>query len=221
LREVASHAYLSHIRRFYEREEVYSYFDDFFGFVGAIDRGLLLDCGSGTGHVSQRLNELGIDTCVLSLDVNLHLLSYARDTRNLEFPLRADVFDLPLRDCTVTGVVLLDVIEHLEQPLKALREIRRVMVRGGKLILITPNGLLSAVLPKGPQSDPTHVHEFLWFELKALLHLASFDVERASSSGIPLLNRLNQKLARRVARSFGTAFLPFSHTSFWVLAKAI
>jgi SAM-dependent methyltransferase len=154
LREVASHAYLSHIRRFYEREEVYSYFDDFFGFVGAIDRGLLLDCGSGTGHVSQRLNELGIDTCVLSLDVNLHLLSYARDTRNLEFPLRADVFDLPLRDCTVTGVVLLDVIEHLEQPLKALREIRRVMVRGGEAHLDHSQWSPFCGAPQGPPKRP-------------------------------------------------------------------
>ena len=60
-------------------------------------------------------------------------------------------------------VVSCEVIEHLSEPEKMLREATRVLKEGGKLVVTTPYRLTET-----PQ-DPHHAHEFYPRELKSLL----------------------------------------------------
>ncbi len=55
------------------------------------------------------------------------------------------------------------VIEHLRDPVPFLEQVRRILHRGGELILTTPNRLMS------PVENPYHVHEYEAEELRALL----------------------------------------------------
>jgi SAM-dependent methyltransferase len=50
----------------------------------------------------------------------------------------ADAHALPFRSGSVSNVVGLDVLHHLERPMAFLREAERVLVLGGRLILIEP-----------------------------------------------------------------------------------
>ena len=59
---------------------------------------------------------------------------------------------LPLADGAVSGVISLDVIEHVAEPRRYLREIERVLAPGGNTALSTPNRFSLAAEP----------HVFVW-----------------------------------------------------------
>ncbi len=93
----------------------------------------LLDLGCGLGGYSKALAERGFQ--VSALDV---VPDYVDRARSLGVP--AELYDgrrLPLDDDAVDTVVLLEVIEHLEDPEDLLREARRVARSG--VVLSTPN----------------------------------------------------------------------------------
>ena len=51
------------------------------------------------------------------------------------------VQDIPVADATFDTVISCETIEHVVEPIKALKEIRRVLRPGGRLLLTTPNYL--------------------------------------------------------------------------------
>ena len=84
--------------------------------------GTVLDVGSGTAHIK----ESGHD--VVSIDI-------------LSFPgidVVADAHQLPFRNGFFSGVVMLDVMHHLERPVEFLKEASRVLRPGGRLVMIEP-----------------------------------------------------------------------------------
>ena len=54
---------------------------------------------------------------------------------------------LPFADASVDGLIGLDVLHHLEEPLRFFREAARVLRAGGRLILIDPYVSLGSWLP--------------------------------------------------------------------------
>ena len=93
----------------------------------------LLDLGCGLGGYSKRLAERGFE--VVAFDVAAEYVERARtlgvDARHY------DGERLPLEDGSVDTVFLLEVIEHLEDPARLLREARRVARRN--VLVTTPN----------------------------------------------------------------------------------
>jgi SAM-dependent methyltransferase len=84
--------------------------------------GRVLDIGSGTAHIKD------FRTDVVSTDI-------------LPFPgidVVADAHRLPFPDQTFAGVVMLDVLHHLERPIEFLKETSRVLKPGGRLAMIEP-----------------------------------------------------------------------------------
>lgn len=96
--------------------------------------GRLIDVGGGAGGVTARL---GWDPGrVVLVEGSVPLVQAAR-RRGLR-SVRAAVDHLPVPDRSVEVVALLDVIEHLADPLPALREARRVLAPGGRLVITVP-----------------------------------------------------------------------------------
>jgi SAM-dependent methyltransferase len=97
-------------------------------------RARILDAGCGSGR---NMIELARHGTVTGVELSETSVSLARERHAgevvagsvLEMPFPADSFDL---------AVSLDVIEHLEDDLAALRELRRTVAPGGSLLITVP-----------------------------------------------------------------------------------
>jgi SAM-dependent methyltransferase len=90
--------------------------------LNACPLGRVLDIGGGSAHVKQYRND------VISADI-------------LPFPgidLVCDAHALPFADGAFSGILMLDVLHHLERPVDFLREAARVLRPGGVLAMIEP-----------------------------------------------------------------------------------
>ncbi len=154
--------------------------------------GLFLDvgCGSGTlvaAAAADGLKGIGIDVSMVWLIVARRLIAEWGGQPVLAVALAEA---LPLADGTISGVVSLDVIEHVANPGRYLGEINRVTEPGGRVALSTPNryslvaephvsvwgaGWLPRSLQKGyVQWRKRESYEFTWLlgtrEAAKLLH---------------------------------------------------
>jgi len=138
-----------------DREDSYWWF---VGRRGIVDRilsrfvkqvGVAVDIGCGSGRNLQLLSKhagltLGMDRSLAALE--------AAAARGMPVA-RADAQVLPLPDCSVDLLAALDVLEHLDDDMRALAEFQRVL---------RPNGFLLVTVP---------AYRFLWSEHdEALMH---------------------------------------------------
>lgn len=214
---VQDYEYFKYAEEYYQRRYIVEYFDDFFKLLKNIKGLSVLDIGSGIGTASKRLLEQGNE--VFSLDINYYMMQYAKKKKNIKYPINGSAETLPIKSNSIDVVLFLDVIEHLEHRDRALREIRRVLRPGGRLYLITCNGIYSKIIFWGKAYDPTHIHEYTWYELKKTLQQAGFKINSAYACGIPLLNRLSQRFSRKLARMLSPLVLPIACPAFWVMAE--
>lgn len=106
-------------------------------FVPHIRSGMkLLDCGCGPGSITLGLAELvspgevtGIDMAAGQIE-RANRLAEESGVTNVEFQ-TASVYELPFPDETFDAVFANAVLEHLEDPLKAISEMKRVLKSGG------------------------------------------------------------------------------------------
>lgn len=74
-----------------------------------------------------------------------------------------DVFPYPIENESFDQILLQDVIEHVEQPMRVFAELRRIVRPGGSVHLRTPH--FSSVLAYG---DPTHKQYFSTIAIRQL-----------------------------------------------------
>lgn len=94
----------------------------------------ILDAGCGSGRNMVELCRHGVVTGVELSDASVKI---ARG-RGAGEVVAGSVLEMPFPDASFDFAVSLDVIEHLEDDLAALRELRRVIAPGGALLLTVP-----------------------------------------------------------------------------------
>jgi SAM-dependent methyltransferase len=94
----------------------------------------ILDAGCGSGRFMVELAKLGVVTGVELSEASVAL---ARE-RALGEVIAGSVLEMPFADDSFDLAVSLDVIEHLEDDLAALRELRRTIAPGGALLVTVP-----------------------------------------------------------------------------------
>ncbi len=101
----------------------------------------VLEVGTGTGRVAVRVFPKVPTGQFIGLDPSPTLLGWARqklnDTDNARL-IRGVAESLPVRDGAVDVVVFANVLHHLGDPSAALREARRVVKDGGRLVILDP-----------------------------------------------------------------------------------
>ncbi len=99
----------------------------------------LLDVGTGTGRVLELMAPLAEHA--VGIDSSREMLTVAR-ARLQEAGLKhaqariGDVYDLPLEDEQADFVTMHQVLHYLEEPAMALAEISRVMIPGGRFLVV-------------------------------------------------------------------------------------
>jgi glycosyltransferase involved in cell wall biosynthesis/SAM-dependent methyltransferase len=127
----------------------------------------VLDIACGEGYGSDLLAQVA--DRVYGVDVAPEAVGHARKTYprpNLEFRL-GDCASIPLPDASVDVVVSFETIEHHERHEEMMREVRRVLVPGGTLVISSPDRREYSEVPG--YTNPFHVRELYRDEFERLL----------------------------------------------------
>jgi SAM-dependent methyltransferase len=133
----------------------------------------VLDIGCGTGATLDHLTRYGQPHGV---DLSELPLTFSRK-RGHRRVLRASATDLPFDSDSFDLVTTLDVVEHLDDDVKGLAEIRRVLKPGAPAIIFVP-AFRSLWGPNDVQSG--HKRRYRLGELRAAVRDAGLRVERIS-----------------------------------------
>lgn len=144
--------------------------------------GRLLEIGCAQGFF---LNAARVSYDVRGVEPSRSAREYAAGALKLDVP-AATMEEARFPDASFDVVAMIDVIEHLADPLGALREAARVLRPGGVLYLVTPDiDSLSAKLLRGRWWGlrPAHVYYFSRATMAGMLKEAGFTVAESRSYG--------------------------------------
>lgn len=102
---------------------------------------LVLEAGCGVGAQTKIIATKNPDSNFISVDLSEDSLSEAKEMikssgiNNVELR-QADVYNLPFKDGIFDSIVICFVLEHLHNPIQALDELKRVLKKGGAVIVI-------------------------------------------------------------------------------------
>ncbi len=133
----------------------------------------ILDVGCGTGANLEMLSEFGVAEGV---DVSPEALSFCQ-ARGLENVKLGAAEALPYDDSSFDLATGLDVVEHLDDDLAGLKEMRRVLRPDGRALLFVP----AFMFLWGVQDDiSNHRRRYTLKQLKDVVRSAGFEVERTT-----------------------------------------
>lgn len=165
-------AYLDYFQHLQGRSRLGWYYRRFYLYpkISRHLSGRVLDVGCGIGDfLHYHKNAVG-------LDINPHTVHYC-----LEQGLNAHLLEgerYPLEDGSFDSVVLDNVLEHLEDPVPTLAEIRRILCAVGRLLVGVPGR-------KGYEADSDHKHFYDAPGLVLTLETAGFGLERLLYAPFP------------------------------------
>jgi len=102
---------------------------------------LVLEAGCGVGAQTIMLAKNSPQAHITSIDISQESIKQARDLiekngfKNVEFQ-TADLFNLPFEDESFDHVFVCFVLEHLQDPIAALKSLKRVLKKGGSITVI-------------------------------------------------------------------------------------
>jgi ubiquinone/menaquinone biosynthesis C-methylase UbiE len=117
--------------------------------------GRVLDCGCGPGAIATDVAEHVAPGEVTGVDIEPSQIEQARRRAaerglvNTRFDV-ANLYELPFPDASFDVAYAHTVIQHLREPLRALRELRRVLAPGGLLGLRDEDWGAYLLEPRGP-----------------------------------------------------------------------
>lgn len=179
----------------------------------------LLDCGCGPGTITLGFAKAIAPGTVTGTDMGSSQISIARENAlaqgitNAEF-VEGNIYNLPFPDESFDGAFSHAVFEHLQEPLKALQELKRVLKPGGGLGLRSPDWGGFIIAPSHSELDKAIEYykliqqrnggnPYVGRHLRALLREAGFTDIKASASYecYETINFIAEYLALRIESS--------------------
>jgi 2-polyprenyl-3-methyl-5-hydroxy-6-metoxy-1,4-benzoquinol methylase len=144
--------------------------------------GRLLEVGCSVGYF---LNAARHSFEVVGVEPSRWAQKYTRERLKIEVP-AATLEEAAFSDAHFDVVAMIDVIEHLPDPLAALREVRRILKPGGHLYIVTPDieSLSARILgSRWWGLRPAHIFYFSSKTLRAMLEANGFEIVYRRSYG--------------------------------------
>lgn len=163
----------------------------------------ILEFGCAYGSASGVLRDYGLK--VTATDISKIAVERAKEIHTgITFKVH-DMQELFKTDKEFDFVIANDVIEHLEKPDQAVRNLRKILKKGGYAILSTQNDFDYKV------QDPTHISVKNWREWRRICEESGFSNVRIKRVTFfpPYLYRLNWRL---------NFILPFASSTTWFLS---
>lgn len=179
----------------------------------------LLDCGCGPGTITLGFAALIAPGTVTGTDIGSSQISIAHENAlkqgisNVDF-LEGNIYELPFEDNSFDAAFSHAVLEHLQEPTKALLELFRVLKPGGVLGVRTPDWGGFLIAPSTPELDQAIEYykvlqqqnggnPYVGRHLRALLREAGFTGIKASASYecYEALSAIGEYLALRIESS--------------------
>ena len=113
----------------------------------------ILDCGCGPGAITFGLAEAVAPGRVQGVDIEPAMVEQAtrlaaeEGVQNVEFRV-GDIYDLPFEDGEFDVVFSHSVTEHLSDPVRAMRELRRVTKSGGLAAIVKTDWTFPFIVPE-------------------------------------------------------------------------
>lgn len=163
------------------------YVREVFAREGVAAHSKILDIGCGAGLISNRLaadgyEMFGVDQSASSIRVAER---HAPEGANVHYS-AGDAYALPYAEASFDAVLLLDFLEHVDEPARAIKEAARVLKPGGVMLFHTFNrtvlaGLLAVKAVELMARDcPKHFHLLRMFikpkELEGMLNSVGWNV---------------------------------------------
>src|SRR3989344_8353690 len=166
---------LEEIDKMYELEDSHWWFSGkrelIVNIVNSLNPKNILDVGCGTGSLVSSLNKTyEVVGCEYSKDA-IRLCQNRGSIRLI----RSDAEKLPFKEESFDVVTLLDVVEHIDNDVEMLLEVRRVLTAGGHVVISVP-----AHMFLWQAHDVLHHHKrrYASAELKYKLRLSGFEIVR-------------------------------------------
>jgi SAM-dependent methyltransferase len=158
----------------------------------------VLDVGSGQGEMSREIKRRHPDAAVTGVDVSATGVAVARrnvpGARFFEQDLMRPLAHPDLAGWA-THAICSEVLEHLADPVTALRNVRDALAPGARLVVTVPSGPMSAF-----DKHIGHLRHFSPASLERTLREAGFDVVDVQGAGFPFFNLYRLTVIARGAK---------------------
>ena len=177
------------INKYYIR---YFHFRNVIKAIKQVD-GKVLDVGCGRGSYISDIKRIRPELDLYGCDLDDKLLKNMKkqfDQANIKIT-QCDAHKLPFADENFDAVIMFDVLEHLEDPEKALSEVSRVLKRKGVFHLAVPceadlftlDGWVSKLFKRNLKKKPIgHIQQFTFSKMEELLKSTGFKIKRTKFS---------------------------------------
>ncbi|HSW55159.1 MAG TPA: class I SAM-dependent methyltransferase [Ignavibacteriaceae bacterium] len=132
----------------------------------------ILDVGCGNGWVAKEFLSKGKQVYSLDISVTNPAIVKKLFPNEKHFCITADSFHLPFNDNAFDCVIASEIIEHVFDPAGFIKELFRVVKKGGRLIITTPykEKLIYYLCIHCNQKTPAnaHIHSFDEMKLESL-----------------------------------------------------
>lgn len=109
-----------------------------------LDHKRILEMGCGRGYFANKVAS-NHNVSYVAADYELNNLKYAKELGNTDFLdlcFLGNIYKIPFADESFDIVVIAEVLEHLEEPDSAMKELTRVLQKGGILLASVPNSIM-------------------------------------------------------------------------------
>lgn len=154
-------------------------------------KGKVVDIGCGGGGFTKALKKYRPDLKIYGIDISEKAVAAAKkDAGGVLFQL-GGIYDIPFSDNSFDAVVIADVLEHIDKPEKAIKEVNRILKPGGVFHAFIPiegsKYALHAYLLKlgwrAKEKHAGHIQRFTFPDIKQMLTRNGFSIHKKQYSG--------------------------------------